>query len=161
VRDIRNDLVERLAAVDARQRDTEAEFAERLDSLHRERGETIAAIVRERGALREMLELESRREGAPAERAGAPFLARLLPFSDFIVTKVHTLGPMDKEQLRAEAEAAGYSEGGRTLHTTLLNAVRHGKLWQLPDGRYEFAVRSPEGPLFGLGQSEEADVTVQ
>src|SRR4051794_39674041 len=90
MRDIRNDLQQRLAAVDGRYADAMARYEERLAALHKEYSETITALDRERTVLKELLALECRRDEATPEGAAA-YLQRAqlrLPLVDFIITKV-------------------------------------------------------------------------
>jgi hypothetical protein len=153
MRDIRDDLRERLAAVDAREAEAMEHYDERLRALHLERGKALEALDRERSILHDLLVLEAHRAGETPEGA-AEYVRRAqlrLPLPDFIFNKVLGSGPVDKEALRADADHAGYEVNARSFHATLLNMVKHGKLMQLDDGRYAAPNGSAE-TLFGLGQ---------
>jgi hypothetical protein len=156
MRDIRTDLKERLAAVAGRYADAMVEYDRQREALEEAHSKTIAALDRERAALEQMLAIEEGRTGA-APLTEARRAARLVPLADFMVTKVHAHGPLDKDQLRAEANLAGYfSEAdGRTFHTTLMNITKCGRLIRLPDGRYAFPDRQPE-TLFSDGPINRA-----
>jgi hypothetical protein len=69
-----------------------------------------------------------------------------LPLVDFLITKLHSEGPLTKEALREQAELAGYfaagdAAPGRTLHLTLTNLATAGRIEKLEDGRFDFAAR--------------------
>jgi hypothetical protein len=144
-RDIRRDLRERLAIIDGRYADTIADHVAKHEALEREYRETIAVLEQERAALAQLLDIEEKRYGTLPAAIEAQKKRRLVPLADFLVTKVHAHGPMDKDQLRAEADLAGYFEdgNGRTFHTTLMNITNGGRLIRLSDGRYDFPNREP------------------
>lgn len=145
MRDIRQDLAERLAEIAGRYHEVMSAYDEEREALDRKRATDIAALDRERDAVRQLLAIEQRREGIPPIAVDA---RSLVPLTDFLMAKVQAYGPIDKEALRQEARTAGYfDEGnGRAFHTTLLNITKHGKLIQLPDGKY----RSPHADGRGL-----------
>lgn len=158
MRDIRNDLRERLAAIASRYAEASHLYADEIEALEAKRDGELADLARERAAAEQMLAFEERRAATmPGEPIQTP-TAKLVPLADFLVTKAHTAGPLGKDDLRQEAGAAGYfADGdGRTFHTTLLNVVRHGKVRKLADGRYTSPL--PQGnTLFGMGdQPQEA-----
>jgi hypothetical protein len=139
MRDIRNDLRERLASVAARYVDEIDEHNQKLKSLEKSHEETLTGLARERAAVEQLLAIEDERAGIPALTL-AQKLAVLVPLGDFLVMKVQHHGPMQKEQLRAEARLAGYLPDGnaRVFHITLMNVTKCGRLVHLPDGRYAF-----------------------
>jgi hypothetical protein len=149
MRDIRNDLRERLASVAARYSDEITEYNRNLTILEQSHKETVTALARERAALEQLMALEDERAGIPAPTR-AQRLATLVPLGDFLVTKVQAHGPMEKEQLRAEASLAGYvaAGNGRAFHITLINVTKCGRLVHLPDGRYSYPERHA-ATLFG------------
>lgn len=146
--DIRNELRDRLAAVMGRTADRHEYTARAREALEAEHNQEIEALERERKALEVLLTIEQQRDGAlPLER---PAERPILPLVEFLTTKVHAHGPMDKDELRSEADIAGYFDdatNGRTFHTTLMNCVKHGKINQLPDGKYAYPPR-PSANLF-------------
>jgi hypothetical protein len=155
MRDIRPDLRERLAENAARQREEIEEFTQKYEVLNRAHKGALDALGRERAALEQLLEAENERHGIPA-LTRAQKITTLVPLRDFLVTKVQTHGPMEKEQLRAEVKLAGYLAGvnGRTFHITLMNVTKQGWLVHLPDGRYAAPNREPA--MFD--QSEEGEM---
>lgn len=155
MRDIRNDLRERLASIDARYADEMARYDEQRLLLELSHKQAITDLERERAAVQQMLSFEDRREGNQPDTTEQA-AAQLVPLVDFLITKLHTHGPLDKDELKAEASAAGYfAEGnGRTLHTTLMNITKNGRIARLSDGRYAFPSPS-SGPLFGMDAEPE------
>jgi hypothetical protein len=144
MRDIRQDLRERLAGISARYFEEMYNYDQKREALEEGHRTTIEGLDQERVAVEQLLKIEEERHGASPSEAEVRKTARLLPLAAFIETKVHAHGPMDKDQLRAEANLAGYFvEGnGRTFHTTLMNITKCGRVVQLPDGRYAFPQRS-------------------
>jgi hypothetical protein len=150
MRDIRHDLRERLASISGRYADEMAQYQEKREALDNAHRDAMTALDREKVAVEQLLAVEEERQGILPAAVEARKTARLVSLDDFLVTKVHAEGPMDKDQLRAEANLAGYfAEGnGRTFHVTLMNVKRCGRLVQLPDGRYAFPERHA-AMLFG------------
>jgi hypothetical protein len=156
VRDIRNDLRERLSALSGRYADQMHEYEaqrEALDSHHRR---VIEAVERERLAVQQLLEIEERREGSPTLEIEP--LRRRVALADFLIAKICAHGPIDKDALRSEAIAAGYENDGRTFHATLMNVEKHAKVRKTPDGRYV----GPEQTtgLFGMGDQQQEAAAV-
>jgi hypothetical protein len=154
MRDIRSDLKERMAGVASRYADAMVDYERQRDDLEKNHTMTIAALDRERAALEQLLAFEDQRDGVGSSEIKRT--ARLVPLADFMITKVHAHGPMEKDQLRSEASLAGYfADGnGRTFHLTLMNITNAGRLVRLPDGRYAFPERGSSASLFGMDQSE-------
>ena len=154
MRDIRADLRDRHSAVMGRTADEHDRYARARDTLEAEHKKELEALDRERKALEALLTIEEERDGAVPL---APPLGRpILPLGEFLTTKVHAHGPMDKDELRSEADLAGYFDdvtNGRTFHTTLMNFVKHGKIVQLPDGKYAYPARTPPTLFDGQGGS--------
>jgi hypothetical protein len=150
MRDIRHDLRERLASIGGRYADELSQYDEKREALEREHRTAIVGLERERIAVEQLLAIEEERHGIPADAVEAGKTARLVPLAEFLITKVYTHGPMEKDQLREEANLAGYfAEGnGRKFHTTLMNITKCGRLVHRPDGRYAFPARHP-ATLFG------------
>jgi hypothetical protein len=141
--DFRVELRERLAAVMGRSADEYDRYTRSQEALQREHKREIEMLDRERDALLALLKIEENREGAlPLER---PIARPILPLGEFLTTKLHAHGPMDKDDLRLHADEAGYFNdvtNGRTFHTTLMNYVKHGKIIQSSDGRYAYPTRT-------------------
>jgi hypothetical protein len=149
MRDIRTDLRDRLMAVMGRISDEHEQYLRAQEKLEFEHKQEQQALERERRALEALLAIEQERDGALPQNLPAP--RPVLPLGEFLTTKLHAHGAMDKDELRVQAEAAGYFNdvtNGRTFHTTLMNLVKHGKIIQLPDGRYAYPTRAPRAELF-------------
>jgi hypothetical protein len=152
MRDIRPDLRLRHAAVMGRIADEQADYQRTIEALEANHQEQMAVLERERKAVEALLVIEEQRDGLPQlERAPS---RPPLPLGEFIATMVYAHGPMDKEELRAEAHVAGYFNdtiNGRSFHTTLMNIVKHGKIMQTPDGKYAYPATAMSAPLFHGG----------
>ncbi len=116
-RDIRADLKARLIATKAK-RDEQQKLVEELDS---------EALL-----LTKMLDQEERRFGA-AKADQPPAQA---PLPDIIVESL-ARGKMDKDGLRHFAESKGIVVDGRSLHATLINLIRGGKIREVEEGLYD------------------------
>jgi hypothetical protein len=151
MRDIRNDLRERLAELDGRKGDELATYADECRRLQQAHMEKMGAIDRERDALKKLLEIEDRRALAmPALKFGS---APKVPLADFLIAKVQTSAPIEKDALREAADEAGYTDH-RAFHTTLLNITRKGRLSQDSSGRYLPATTEALG-IFGRLMSRD------
>jgi hypothetical protein len=159
MRDIRSDLVDRLELAKVRLAARTERYDRDRDALEMGWRQDVAELERERDALRTMLGIEDKREGLPPT-ALPP--GRKMPFSDFVLTAVHTHGPIGKEDLRSQASAAGYDDDGtlgRTLHTTLMNYVKAGKLILQAGGLYVHAGSSRSlADMFGAAKEEAMSI---
>jgi len=153
MRDIRIDLRERLSALNESYLCEMSGYDEKREALEQEHRNKISTLERERVATEQMLTIEEQRHGALPLAAASKAMGHLVALPDFLITKVFSHGPMDKDQLRAEAALAGY-ENGRKFHTTLMNITNGGKLVLAGDGRYAFPHRSTS--LFEPGESNES-----
>jgi hypothetical protein len=152
MRDIRDDLRERLRSIDARYADEMAEYQEAISELTKKHREYVDALSRERAAVDQLLAIEDGRADLPSAPSSTKMIP-LVPLGDFLIAKIASYGPMDKEALKIEFNAAGYTGGGRNFHATLMNITNHGKLTQLEDGRYAIPTRAT--PLFDVEPSQE------
>jgi hypothetical protein len=152
MRDIRHDLRERLATISGRYADELAKYEETRLALEQQHRDTMAALDRERAALEQLLTIEEEREGIVPGSAESRRTARLVPLADFLMTKVYTHGPIEKDHLRHEANLAGYfaERNGRTFHATLMNLTKCSRLIHLSDGKYACPPRDST-PLFSTG----------
>jgi len=161
MRDILEDLSERLRSVAARYADEIADYSEARNALEAKHKETIAALNAEQHALEQLIRLESARSGQAAPAALPPARPKLA-LLDFLLTKAHADGPLTKEELRRHAELAGYfgdeGTGGRKLHATLMNLVSARRLHRLPDGRYAFPERPRATLTNGSGSSSQFEL---
>jgi hypothetical protein len=149
MRDIRDDLRERLAAIQSAANTAIEEHENQALALQAGYRQKADALERERQAVLQMLKFEEAR-AKPAE----PGIARppALALAEFIITKIHANGTMTKEQIRAEVDRAGYLEGeatGRTFHLTLMNiSGAGGRICRLSDGRYAVPSKASQETLF-------------
>jgi hypothetical protein len=155
MRDILDDLKERLRGVLARYADEVASYTEARSALEANHQMAIGSLSAEQAALERLIQVELARTGG---QLSEPVLPKpKFSLLDFLLTKVHADGPIEKEQLRRHAELAGYfadgDAGGRKVHTTLLNLVSAGRLQRLPDGKYAF----PDRRSLRLRSDLEAD----
>jgi hypothetical protein len=107
VRDIRADLKERLTGAEAKR----AQFTAALKTLDIE----VDALMR-------LIQIEDQRDngGSAKPKNG-------LPLADFIVAMTEH-SPMNKEELKAAAQANGYDTDGRAIHAHVTNLSRTGIL---------------------------------
>lgn len=129
MRDLRDDLRERLGLLSERRQKAKAQYD----------GE-IRAIDTEEGPLKALLALEERRLGGPEhETKGMGSLP------DFFA-KMMENGPATKDELREAADILGFftdaGAAGRVTHATLVNMVRGGRIRELAEGKFELVAKS-------------------
>lgn len=155
MRDIRDDLRERLAAIQAASNAAIEEHENRALALQADYRQKADALERERQAVLQMLKFEEARAKPAEQGVNRP---PAMPLAEFIITKIHANGTMTKEQIRAEVDHAGYLEGeatGRTFHLTLMNiSGTGGRICRLTDGRYTVPSKVPQETLFGSTKGE-------
>ena len=155
MRDIRNDLRERLAVIDGMQADEASRYFDERMRIDNDHARALEAFEKERAVIKQLLAIEERRGSLPT--IPTSFKS---PLQDFLITNIKMFGPMNKSELRAAVETAGYFEddeaNGRTFHTTLMNITKGGRLQQLPDGRY--AVPDLEGLFSEDGETKEGEM---
>jgi hypothetical protein len=165
VRDIREDLRERLAAIQSAYNKTVAEHDAEMVTLQTSFRHKADALERERIAVLQLLKIEEERpESEKDERGGIPKVRQpTFPMAEFIITKLHAHGPMTKEEIRTQVDLAGYLDGeatGRTFHLTLMNiSSGGGRVGRLPDGRYAFQPKGSQATLFASVQAGKGDVS--
>lgn len=136
MRDIRADLRDRLTSLDARMSELVREYNREKAELDKRFSEHERSLDDERKAASALLMIEERRYG---EAETAEIKIPTQPLADFLIAHAKKHGPTPKEELRNAAALSGYfpdGEGGRTIHTTLLNLVRAGRLIETAEGRY-------------------------
>ena len=139
MRDIRNDIKERLDEATARRTKIVAEFEQQQQALVMRRTSALSGLEREIATLQNLFDIESRRMGPTVTGPGVPAHQPTLPLADFIVNTTIQTGPRTKDELRALAERAGYFPegiGGRTIHATTMNLLRANKLAEDEHGRF-------------------------
>lgn len=119
-------------------RDIRADLQDRLDSAMAHRDDHLAK-AKEYGAeaeeLKRLIEREDRRFAAVKD---TPEVTSL---TDFIVDRLHK-ERMSKDSLRNLAESYGYDVDGRSIHATLVNLLRTGKVSEGADGTYFAGLKS-------------------
>ncbi len=155
MRDIRDDLHERLNALDARYAETMRDYQDRCEALNSEYKTALEDITRERDALAALLAVENRKAPGGEKSEQKPRVTASL--SDFLIAVAAAHGAIKKDQLRAEADAAGYPEAknGRAFHFVLMNITKAHKLHQLPDGRYAHPNPPALSELYAPPKTEE------
>jgi len=135
MRDLRGDLRERLAELDAQTGSLAHDYNQRIKELQTWYESQVGVVEEERKAVSTMLAIEMRKHGEEA-----PVSAPQIPLADFLIQEAAKRGISSKEDLRLAAVHACYfpngESGGRQIHTTLLNLVRAGKLRETSEGRY-------------------------
>ncbi|WP_413990636.1 hypothetical protein ACMDCR_00300 [Labrys okinawensis] len=148
MRDIRRDLQERLEVAESKYRRYEETYNRERQKLEIEFQQQRASFERERNALLAIIDIESIRGGGETELPFPPLpppTGFRLPLGEFLITAIFTDGPLNKDDLREKAEAAGYFDddesAGRKLHATLMNITTAGKVVKDGDGNYTFPTR--------------------
>lgn len=138
LRDIRDDLKERLRIALKEAEAISAEFEKEAKALQERYRLSLAAAERDQELLAQLLENENRRLGVTAQEA-AP-TAPTMPLDDFFVQQVQTKSPRSKDDLKEAAIKAGYfpdvTTAGRATHTTLLNITRANRIRNLGNDNY-------------------------
>jgi hypothetical protein len=163
MRDIREDLRERLAAIQLAYNNATAEHDAEIVALQTRYRQKADALERERVAVLQLLRIEEERPEATKDQSCIPAIRQpAFPMAEFIITKLHAHGPMTKEEIRTQVDLAGYLDGeatGRTFHLTLMNiSSGGGRVSRLPDGRYAFQPKGPPATLFGSTHAAKGDV---
>lgn len=160
MRDIREDLRHRLAAIQSASNAAAEEHEDQMIALQASYRQKADALERERQAVLQLLKIEEARAHSAHDQS-QPTNGRqlMLPLSEFIITKLHTHGPMSKEHIREEVDRAGYLDGegtGRTFHLTLMNiSGMGGRVSRLPDGRYASRLTYSQATLFASSEAGE------
>jgi hypothetical protein len=130
MRDIRDDLKERLDGIEARRL--------RLRDV-------LKDLDAEATVINQLLLFENQRRHVPGPLSGGVYISagdqRLQPVADFITDLLRAGGPLSKNNIRLKCEDAGYFKGeeatGRVVHATLMNLMRHGRIRLRENGLYE------------------------
>lgn len=154
MRDIRNDLRERLADLDRKQAHQTKTYQAEILRIEEEHRAAIKEIETERAALKQLLAIEDHRSATSHNFTMC--LDPRIPLAEFLIAKVSTCGRMGKEALRSAAEEAGYVDG-RTFHTTLMNITKGRRLHQNADGSYVLPPLG-DGALFESSLTKEEDM---
>jgi hypothetical protein len=136
--DFFDELLERYRAAKAQASAIKAEYDAQRVALEARFNEALREANAESDALETLLRIEER----TSERKLLPPKKKeeRLSLADFFLTALHAHGRMSKDELRDQAERAGYFEsgdsGGRATHATLLNLTRHGRIVEIEPGTY-------------------------
>ncbi|WP_316235048.1 MULTISPECIES: hypothetical protein [unclassified Bradyrhizobium] len=106
----------------------------------------LGELDAEVSALQRLLRLEEMRHGALEEPKDKEELPLVKPaeeqqgerpdLSEFLRGALEKYVMLSKPRLRRMAHEAGYDIDGRSIHATLTNLIRVGKVVQTPDGMY-------------------------
>lgn len=138
MRDIRNDLQDRVRLIEDQISSSYAQFEKMIEQLQSEREARVSELKAELSALGKLMEVEHRRM-ANVLPLQAP-AATEVSLADFILQRLSENGPMSKddlvdltlkERLFDDGESAD-----RAVHTTLVNIIRSEHLRQLHDGTF-------------------------
>jgi hypothetical protein len=143
VRDIREDLLERIKATETEMVSDAQLFqheVKQLEIAFRRRAEEKQGIL---NGLRRLLDSEQRAFAAGGDDRVQPnALSNLvrpnMPLADFLLQEMAERGPKSKEELRDAAQEAGYfkpGDGGRAVHATVVNLLRVGRAIVLDGGK--------------------------
>jgi hypothetical protein len=130
-------LYARLGALEAALEEAKGRRAERIRVIEDEFRSEVREIESLREAISNVLAIEDRLHGEHSEEPS-------VPIADFLVRAAAKYGPRSKEQFRAMAKEAGYVVDGRTIHATVVNIVRGGRLEMLEDGRFGVPSEQPQ-----------------
>jgi hypothetical protein len=139
MRDIRNDLQDRVKFIEEQINAASAQFEKMIEQLQSERDGRVTELKAELAAIGKLLEAEQRRLNGPQLRPITP-QAPQLSLADFLVRKLSETGPLSKDDLRNLAMKEGYfadtESAARAMHATLMDILRSERIRQLPDGAF-------------------------
>ena len=143
MRDIRNDLLERVDLMEGRIKAAHAKCEDKIKQLQSERDATVADLKSSIAMLAKLLEFEQQETGnIPPVAPKSPQLS----LADFFERKLIESGPLSKDDLCNMAMKEGYfpdAESARqTVDGTLMNIVREKRICPLPDGTYALPMLS-------------------
>jgi hypothetical protein len=145
MRDIRNDLQDRVKFIEEQINAASVHFEKMIEQLQGERDGRVTELKAELLAIGKLLEAEQRRMSGAQLRPVAPQPPQLsqapqLSLADFLVRKLSETGPLSKDDLRSLAVKEGYfadtESAARAMHATLMDILRSERIRQLPDGAF-------------------------
>lgn len=138
MRDIRNDLQERVRLIEDQISAACAQFDKIIEQLQGEREGRVSELKAELSALGRLMDVEHRRMAnvLPLQTPATPQIS----LADFILQRLSEIGPMSKDDLvnlvLKEGLFDDVESADRAVHTTLLNIIRSEHLRQLHDGTF-------------------------
>jgi hypothetical protein len=150
-RDIRADLLTRIARLDEMSNRAQTRFIEKQEKEAAEHKRVMDGFKSALANYRQLLELEEsfaeanvldveNKVGPMPEEVKIQMPVARPALADFFCEKLKHLGPLTKSELRGLAQQAGYfngDEGGRQTHATLVNIKRNGRVNELEGARFE------------------------
>lgn len=132
------ELTDRYVAAKARVSTIKGQYDSELQRLHARFNKAFADAKEEFLALETILRLEEKKNGVQSDEGST----QRLPLAEFFLTALHANGPLSKDDLRDQAERVGYfadgDPSGRTVHVTLLNLCRAGRVVEVGSGIYTY-----------------------
>jgi hypothetical protein len=146
MRDIRDDLRERVKAMDEIIARQQADYEKERDEAEKAFKIKIERLRHALMNYKRMLDLEESiaKMQTKADDGGgeAKFPKPKLALADYLCATLADRGAMSKDDLLSTARGAGYyaeGEGGRALHATMVNLVRGNRVIVNDRGLYEVA----------------------
>lgn len=146
MRDIQNDLQERVRLWEERIKAAHAHCEEKIKQLQNERDATVANLKSTIAMAAKLLEFEQQEMGNVPQGVTPPASPQL-SLADFLERKLIEIGPLSKDDLRNLATKGGYfpdtESAAQTVDATLTNIVGQRRICPLPDGTFALPMLSP------------------
>ena len=138
MRDIRSDLLERVALMERRIKAGHAHYEDKIKQLQNERDAVVANLKSSIAMLAKLIELEQAEMGAASvvsPTASQPSLV------EFLERKLIEIGPLSKDDLCNMAMKEGYFPA-QDVQATLMRIVEEKRICPLPDGTFALPMLS-------------------
>jgi len=138
MRDIRSDLLERVALMERRIKAAHAHYEDKIKQLQNERDAVVANLKSSIAMLAKLIELEQAEMGAASvvsPTASQPSLV------EFLERKLIEIGPLSKDDLCNMAMKEGYFPA-QDVQATLMRIVEEKRICPLPDGTFALPMLS-------------------
>ena len=141
MRDIRSDLLERVALMERRIKAAHAHYEDKIKQLQNERDAVVANLKSSIAMLAKLIELEQAEMGAASvPTASQPSLV------EFLERKLIEIGPLSKDDLCNMAMKEGYfpdaQSSAQDVEATLMRIVEEKRICPLPDGTFALPMLS-------------------
>jgi hypothetical protein len=143
MRDIRSDLLERVALMERRINAAHAHCKDKIKQLQNERDAVVANLKSSIAMLAKLIELEQAEMGAASvvsPTASQPSLV------EFLERKLIEIGPLSKDDLCNMAMKEGYfpdaQSAAQDVEATLMRIVEEKHICPLPDGTFALPMLS-------------------